>query len=159
MGDGNVIVILNVPDLIRSAHLLFPERSPLDLRPKAAAKASATILVVDDSVTTRTLEKNILQTAGYKALVATSAEEAMSILAEKEVDLVVTDVQMPGENGFALTRRIRRDEKMRRLPVILVTSLESDADRARGIEAGADAYIVKRGFDQANLMETIRQLV
>ncbi|MFH0962628.1 MAG: hybrid sensor histidine kinase/response regulator [Planctomycetota bacterium] len=158
MGDGSVIAILNVPDLIRSAHVLFPERIPIDLRSKAA-KTSPTVLVVDDSVTTRTLEKNIMLTAGYKVLIATSAEEAVSILSEKEVDLVVSDVQMPGEDGFALTRRIRREEKWRRLPVILVTSLESDADKTRGIEAGADAYIVKRSFDQANLLETVRQLV
>jgi two-component system chemotaxis sensor kinase CheA len=115
---------------------------------------------VDDSITTRTLEKNILEAAGYTVRLATDGQEALSDIASEGVpDLIVTDVAMPRMNGFELTRRIKEDEHMGTTPVILVTSLDSDEDKARGIEVGADAYIVKSGFDQDNLLETIEQLI
>ena len=159
MGDGSVVLILNVPDLIRTVHSRHPETMLMEQRRRERSNRKCRLLVVDDSVTTRTLEKNILRTAGYDVTVASDAEEAWERLSEGDFDLVITDVRMPGEDGFSLTRRIRCRERTRNLPVIVLTSLESDADRARGIEVGADAYIVKRGFDQQMLLKTVQQLV
>jgi two-component system chemotaxis sensor kinase CheA len=163
MGSGDVVLILNAADLIKLA-LRDKRRSILDIPaiavPTKVARAQQSILIVDDSITTRTLEKNILEAAGYSIQLATDGQEALTAIAAGEVpDLVVSDVAMPRVNGFELTRRIKEDPRTAAVPVILVTSLDSAADKARGIEAGADAYITKGTFDQSNLLETIEQLI
>lgn len=119
-----------------------------------------TILVVDDSITTRTLEKNILEAQGYQVRLATNGEEALGLLVTEAhlPDVIVTDVSMPRLDGFDLTRRVKLDTRTKDIPIILVTSRDSAADKARGIEVGADAYIVKNRFDQGNLLEMIEQL-
>jgi two-component system chemotaxis sensor kinase CheA len=137
------------------------------LRPPALTKAKPdearqgkTILVVDDSITTRTLEKNIMEAAGYQVKLATNGEEALAVLAANGLpDLIVSDVNMPRLDGFELTSRIKQDKRYADIPLILVTSLDSPADKARGIEVGADAYIVKSNFDQGNLLEIVEQLI
>ncbi|HEY6000303.1 MAG TPA: hybrid sensor histidine kinase/response regulator, partial [bacterium] len=159
LGDGGVALILNVFDLVKAS-----QKSRglwLDERRRAAAAGGRVprILVVDDSVTTRLLEQGILESSGYEVTVAVDGVDALARLAERPVDLVVSDVEMPRLNGFELTRRLRAEAAHRELPVILVTSLSTDADRQAGIEAGADAYIVKGAFDQGNLLATIRQLL
>jgi two-component system chemotaxis sensor kinase CheA len=118
------------------------------------------VLVVDDSITTRTLEKNILEAAGYIVQLATDGQEALGAIAAEGVpDLIVTDVVMPRLDGFGLTQRLKEDPRTADIPVILVTSLDSAEDKSRGIEVGADAYITKSTFDQNNLLETIEQLI
>jgi len=159
MGDGRVVIILNVGDLIRSAQ---PSASQVVLHQRRArSRRSDTprVLVVDDSPTTRTLEKNILATAGYDVQVARDVPEAVEILEAGGIDLIVSDVEMPGENGYELTARVRADERLARTPVILVSFRDTDADRRRGIDAGADAYIAKSSFNQENLLATVKQLV
>jgi two-component system chemotaxis sensor kinase CheA len=163
MGDGKVVLILNMADLIKLA-MRGERRSVLDtmvgMMPSKARHTQRHILVVDDSITTRTLEKNILQAAGYAVQLATDGQEALSAIASKVMpDLIVSDVAMPRMNGFELTRRIKENGRAAEVPVILVTSLDSPEDKARGIEVGADAYIVKGGFDQDKLLETIKQLI
>ncbi len=163
MGSGDVLLVLNVADLIKLAWR--EERQPIFSKaeaqePAAQARAKNNILVVDDSITTRTLEKNILEAAGYNVRLALDGQEAFNVLMTNELpDLVISDVQMPRMDGFALTARIKKEERTAQLPVILVTSLESSEDKAKGVEAGADAYIVKRSFDQNNLLETIAQFI
>ena len=97
--------------------------------------------------------------AGYKVVTATDGVEALRLLTDQRVDLVVSDVQMPNMDGIALTRHLRGNQDFKDLPMILVTSLESREDRERGLIAGANAYIFKRGFDQAELLKTVQQLV
>jgi two-component system chemotaxis sensor kinase CheA len=161
LGTGQVIMTLNPSDLIKSARSL--EGKPTISTQVSGARVKEiqrpTILVVDDSSTTRTLEKNVLETSGYKVKVATNGMEAMSILQSDSCDLVVTDVLMPGMDGFELTVAVKEDPGLKHIPVILVTSLESREDKERGIEVGADAYITKSTFDQANLLQTIEQLI
>ncbi|MBN1875942.1 MAG: hybrid sensor histidine kinase/response regulator [Anaerolineae bacterium] len=187
MGDGDVVLVLNAADLIKltlqglraNRSLAIPVRSDRSLAESGDEvedidmmgalhpgssnlfdPSERLILVVDDSVTTRTLEKNVLEAAGYKVQVAINGEEAWSLIATGDVpDLVLSDVVMPRLDGFGLTERIKRDQRTAKVPVILVTSLDSPEDKARGIEVGADAYIVKSRFDQNNLLETIAQLV
>jgi two-component system, chemotaxis family, sensor kinase CheA len=116
------------------------------------------VLVADDSITTRTLVQSVLEAAGYDVTTAVDGEDAWRKLEQEGVELLVADVEMPRMDGFALCRRIRGSARFAELPIVLVTGLASDADRARGLEAGADAYIVKSNFDQATLLEVVRQL-
>jgi two-component system chemotaxis sensor kinase CheA len=115
------------------------------------------VLIADDSLTTRTLERYILEAAGYEVELAGDGEEALAILLQRSCDVLVSDVEMPGLDGIGLTAHVRSDPKLADLPVILVTSLDSPADRERGLQAGADAYIVKSSFDQDQLLRTIRE--
>jgi two-component system chemotaxis sensor kinase CheA len=159
MGDGKPVVVLNAADLIRAAKGIHKQTFFTNQEEVAEEKAKTRILVVDDSITTRTLEKSILETAGYEVVTATDGLQALGCLKEQPVELVVSDVEMPNMDGIALTRKLREDEMYAYLPIILVTSLESQADRERGMVAGANAYIVKRGFDQRELLKTVEQLV
>jgi two-component system chemotaxis sensor kinase CheA len=117
------------------------------------------ILIVEDSITSRMLLKNILESAGYTVTTSVDGADAWSTLKTREFDLVVSDIEMPRMNGFELTTSIRADEKLSDLPVVLVTSLGSREDRERGIDAGANAYIVKGSFDQNNLLDIVERLV
>ena len=114
---------------------------------------------MEDSITSRTLIKNILEMAGYRATTAVDGVDAFTQVRSGEFDMVVSDVDMPRMSGFELTAKIRADKKLGELPVVLVTALESREDRERGIEVGANAYIVKSSFDQSNLLEVIRRLI
>lgn len=116
-------------------------------------------MVVEDSITTRTLLRNILEAADYDVVTAVDGVDALTRLKGAEFDIVVSDVDMPRMNGFDLTARIRGDKKLTDLPVVLVTALGSREDRERGIDVGANAYIVKSSFDQSNLLEVIRRLI
>jgi two-component system chemotaxis sensor kinase CheA len=163
MGSGDVLLVLNVADVIKLAwreerQPIFSKAEPEEVVTQTRTKNK--ILVVDDSITTRTLEKNILEAAGYSVRLALDGQEAFNLLMTSELpDLVISDVQMPRMDGLALTARIKNEERTAQLPVILVTSLESSEDKAKGVDAGADAYIVKRSFDQNNLLETIAQFI
>jgi len=117
------------------------------------------ILVVDDSITTRTLEKSILEAHGFEVRLCVDGEDALNHLRIQSVDLVVSDVEMPRVDGFELLRRIKADRRLVDTPVILVTSRDDPVDRRRGLELGAGAYIVKQRFDQQDLLTAIRQML
>jgi two-component system, chemotaxis family, sensor kinase CheA len=117
------------------------------------------VLVVEDSITTRTLEQSILEAAGYEVATAVDGVDGLRWLQERPCDLVVADVDMPRMDGLALCRAVRASPQLKALPFVLVTARESAEDRARGLEAGADAYLGKSSFDQQGLLETIRQLI
>jgi two-component system chemotaxis sensor kinase CheA len=119
----------------------------------------STILVVDDSITTRTLERSILEAHGYQVRVAVDGLEALEQLRANPADLVIADVQMPRMDGFALVAEIKKDSRLARIPVIIVSSLERREEQERGLALGADAYIVKRKFDQQELLDAIRQIL
>ncbi|MEW6608607.1 MAG: hybrid sensor histidine kinase/response regulator [bacterium] len=154
-GDGEVILILDVFDIMKSA-----KKTHIEVKVTAKQKISTpTILVVDDSLTTRELEKNILESVGYNVEMAIDGLQALGKIKQKRYDLVITDITMPGMNGFELTAAIKKDEKCKDIPVIMVTSEEKDEDRKRGIEVGAHAYIIKSGFDQKGLLDIIERMV
>jgi two-component system chemotaxis sensor kinase CheA len=161
LGTGEPVIILNPADLVRSAKGVGGRIRSINGRQQGASAevTPAHILVVDDSITTRTLEKNILEVAGYQVTTATDGVEALKRLHDDHIDVIVADVQMPHMDGVTFTRQVRESTEYSQLPVILVTSLESREDRERGMLAGADAYIVKRGFDQAELLATIAQFL
>lgn len=127
---------------------------------KAVAREKALeVLVVDDSLTTRTLEKSILEAHGYKVAIAVDGVEALEYLRSAPVGLVISDVQMPRLDGFGLLEEMKKDPRLAKIPVIIVSSVESREDQARGMTLGADAYIIKRKFEQRQLLETIRQIL
>src|SRR5262249_53728327 len=121
--------------------------------------AKKRMILAEDSITTRTLMKTILEAAGYEITAAADGDVAWQTLQEQGADLVVADVDMPRLDGFALTESVRGSSRFRELPVVLVTARDSERAKARGIEVGADAYLVKSAFDQKNLLETIGQLL
>lgn len=161
LADGSVAPILDAVDLLRAA--LMADYAVSLPAGNTTPSHPPTILVVDDSITTRTLEKNILEAAGYRVVLATDGQEALERLHNLQdqggCQLVLSDIDMPRLNGFDLTHQIRTDPAFRHLPIVLVTSLDSQVDRERGLAAGADAYIVKRAFDQQVLLETIARLL
>jgi two-component system chemotaxis sensor kinase CheA len=156
LGSGRVAMILSSSDLITSVERA---QGAIPTAIRATEATPATILVAEDSITTRTLEKSILEAAGYRVSVAGDGLAAWSLLQANGCDLLLADVEMPEMDGFELTAKVRADQRLRDLPVVLVTSRDSREDRERGIRAGADAYIVKGAFDQARLLDTIRQLI
>jgi two-component system chemotaxis sensor kinase CheA len=161
LGTGEVVPVLNVADLIKSAVRLSDSAPLAGFVPESERSAESerlSILVVEDSITSRTLIRNILEFAGYRVTTAVDGIDAMTVLRTDTFDLVVSDVEMPRMNGFDLTARIRADNKLADLPVILVTALESREDKERGIDVGANAYIVKSSFDQSNLLDVIKRV-
>src|SRR5262249_6755984 len=157
LGTGDVCMVLNPPDLLRTAQRRFLPVSAPSAEPEPERKK--VILLAEDSITTRTQEKRILEGAGYEVVTAVDGAEAYSKLSARAFDALVSDVQMPNMDGFDLTARIRQDARYSELPVILVTALASEEDRKRGIEVGANAYITKSGFDQKTLLDTLGRLV
>ncbi|MBF0125501.1 MAG: response regulator, partial [Magnetococcales bacterium] len=164
LGSGEICAVLNVADLLISAR----ERRRHDTNRTAPIAAAATVsqtqakprvLLVEDSITTRTQEKRILEAAGYEVLVAVDGLDAWHKLALHSVDAVVSDVQMPNLDGLDLTAKIRQHQAWQHLPVLLVTSLASDADMRRGLEVGASAYITKPTFEQKVFLDTLRRLL
>jgi two-component system chemotaxis sensor kinase CheA len=154
---GEAALILSGPDLVRSALAKRGARAS-SFRPEAAPeRKKKRILLVEDSMTTRALEKSILEFAGYEVLSAVDGAEAWRLLEEQTVDLIVSDVEMPNMDGYALTEAVRASPRLRDLPIILVTSRSTDEDKARGAQAGADAYLVKSAFDQASLVRAVEQ--
>lgn len=155
-GSGEVIMVLNPSDLVDTG--LRSSFAPLQVGQQEPAP-NKRVLVVDDSITTRTLEKSILEHAGYSVTAAVDGKQAWQLVQEQPFDLVVTDVEMPQMNGFELTELIKQSDRYNRVPVIIVTSLMKEADRMRGIEVGADAYIVKGQFETRVLLDVVEQLI
>ena len=154
LGSGDVALILRPADLVRSVRDGLVAQPP----PEAPPTGPPLVLVVDDAITTRAMERSLLEAAGYRVLVAADGVDAWTALQEHPVDLVVSDIDMPRMDGFDLTSRIRADPALAGLPVVLVTALESREDKERGIRLGANAYVVKSSFEESNLLEIIRRL-
>ncbi len=157
LGTGSLVLILRPADLLRTA--VSTRVSHLPPEGAAQRERAPVVLVVDDSITTRTMEKNLLESAGYTVKTAVDGLEAWALLQSEACDLVVSDVDMPRMDGFELTTRIRDDATLRDLPVILVTAMESREYRERGVLAGANAYVIKSSFEESNLLEIIQRLV
>ncbi|RME50649.1 MAG: hybrid sensor histidine kinase/response regulator, partial [Caldilineae bacterium] len=164
LGDGQAVPILHPADLLKSAVEVTTTTTPSyagapESAPETAERPPASILVVEDSITSRTLLTNVLEAAGYRVKTAVDGVDAYTTLKTEPFDLIVSDIQMPRMDGFELTAKVRADPQLGHLPVVLVTSLSAPEDRERGIEVGADAYIMKSSFDQANLLEIVKRLI
>lgn len=156
--DGTVAAMLDATALWEKAKSAGAAAA-VPAAERAVATKRAKILVVDDSITSRSLERTILEANGYQVELAVDGLEALERLQTDIPDLVITDVAMPRLTGFQLLERIKNDDALKNIPVILITSLESREDQERGLSLGADAYIVKRKFDQRELLSVIRQIL
>lgn len=157
--EGTVFVVLNPAGL---AACCTPSAAAAAPRIQAQAPAQAVahgILVVDDSITSRSLERSILEAHGYRVRVAVDGLEALELLHAEKADLIITDIQMPRLDGFGLVEALKADSGLKDIPVIIVSSLERAEDQQRGLTLGADAYVVKRKFDQTELLDAIRQMI
>jgi two-component system chemotaxis sensor kinase CheA len=157
LDSGEICMVLNPQDLLGSLRKgAAPAAAPAHVEAPTRKK---TVLLAEDSITTRTQEARILENAGYAVVTAADGIEAWNKLAARAFDAVVTDVTMPNLDGLGLTQRIRREPRYAELPIILVTSLASDEDQRRGLEAGANAYITKPAFDQQLLLDCLQRLI
>ncbi len=161
LGEGYPVVILDPIDLIKNVKLNNYSTAKTESKRNDTLKSKQEILIVDDSLTTRMMEKTILESAGYSVDMAVSGEEALIKIMSGEIEytLFIVDVQMPGINGFELTSRLKSQEEYSEIPVIIVSSLSTPDMKQQGIDSGAQAYIVKGEFDQNILLETINSLI
>ncbi len=163
LGSGKIVPVLNISDLLKSALKETMKETTSNIRPKVTEKKAEeeknSVLVIEDSITSRMLLKNILETAGYQVATAIDGVDGFTKLKKGNFNAVVSDIDMPRMNGFDLTAKIRSDKTLSEMPIVLVTALSKREDRERGIEVGANAYIVKSSFDQSNLLEVLGRLV
>jgi CheY-like chemotaxis protein len=172
-GDGSVLLVLDVREVaVRQlnagpAPVLAPPApasrvADLGGRDRGGENSAAQrpkVLVVEDSVGVRELQRVILEGAGYDVVTAVDGLDGAGRLAGVPVDLVLSDVEMPGMDGFTLTRTIRRTRGWEDVPVVIMTSRGDEADQRAGLDAGASAYLLKSEFNQAELIDTVRRLV
>ncbi|GBE37179.1 alkaline phosphatase synthesis transcriptional regulatory protein PhoP [bacterium BMS3Bbin07] len=116
----------------------------------------ARILVAEDSITDLQFIKNALKETGYEILTASNGDEAEQKVRSEVVDLIILDVVMPKKNGFQVCRSLKRDEKYRHIPIILITSKTQDSDRFWGLKQGADEYVTKP-FEPTDLLEAVKK--
>jgi two-component system chemotaxis sensor kinase CheA len=155
LGDGRIALLLDPAELVRPRK---GRQSPTT--PAASQPPMPKVLVVEDSFTVRELQRSILESAGYPVDTACNGRDALQHLsADGGIGLVLSDVEMPEMSGIELTESIRAMPDRSNLPVVIVTSRAAEEDRRRGIEAGADAYMVKNDFDQQELLGTIERLI
>ncbi|MBU3538685.1 response regulator [Polynucleobacter sp. UK-Gri1-W3] len=160
LDSGLVCAVLNANDLAKSVRQTHRKAAVTgELKPAVDAVSKKSILLVEDSIVTRIQEKRILEAAGYEVISAVDGVNAWNILASRAFDAIVSDIMMPNMDGLELTAKIRANKKFSDTPIILVTSLASENDRRKGLEAGADAYISKSDFDQAVLLHSIKRLI
>ncbi|QWR76572.1 hybrid sensor histidine kinase/response regulator [Candidatus Magnetomonas plexicatena] len=157
LGSGEVCMVLNPHDILKT--IKSGGYSSTSLQQAEALSQQHSILMAEDSITTRTQMKRILEGAGYEVTACVDGLDALNKLKTADFDAVVSDVQMPNMDGLTLTENIRMDTKYRELPVILVTTMSSDEDMKRGIEVGANAYITKPAFDKQVFLETLKRLI
>jgi CheY-like chemotaxis protein/chemotaxis signal transduction protein len=158
LGDGRVALLLDPAALTRATPRVAKPRAGASVA--AVARLAPKVLVVEDSYTVRELQRSILEAAGYRVETASNGEDGLDrVASDDEIALVITDLEMPEMDGLELTRAIRARSEHSSLPVVVVTSLGDEEDRRRGVEAGANAYIVKQAFDQQALLDIVERLV
>lgn len=158
--NGKVALVANIGSLVNGAAIDSSSSSGWAFNVQdSGSSVKKRIIVADDSITTRTLEQSVLESSGYEVRTAVDGVEAWQMLQEFGADLIVSDVEMPRMDGFSLCLAVKASVKFREIPLVLVTALENESDKERGAEVGADAYLTKSSFDQAELLDTIRQLL
>ncbi len=155
LGDGRVALVIDPIELIQDG--LTSDR-PAPFTP-ISTKKPCRVLLVEDSVTSRTLLQLMLEHEGCEVMTAIDGIEAFAMFKEHEIDMVVSDVDMPRMSGFTLTEKIRADPRLAKIPVVLVTSLDSPEDETHGYAVGADAYVIKSGFEKGEFLNMIRRLI
>ncbi len=152
LANGSAVFVLSAQSLMQLAEAL-PEQAPV-ARPRAG-----TVLVADDSITTRSLLRSVLEVGGYDVRTASDGDEALRVLANEAVSLIVSDVRMPRLDGLSLVSRLRADPRTAGIPVVLFSSSDSEEDRRIGLAAGANAYLTKGAFERGQLIDVVKDLL
>lgn len=156
-GDSALVSILHAPTLIDMARSMTGDARPDTTQ--SELQGGLRVLVVDDSLNTREIEKDLLEAHGYQITLAEDGVDGLQKARHQRFDAILTDVEMPNMDGFTLTAALRAEQRYQHTPIIIITSREKEEDKRRGIEVGADAYIVKGSFDQNNLLDTLKNLL
>lgn len=156
--DGSVAVMLSSDRILHRLDSGVVVGQPV-FQAVTEDRPKTRVLVVDDSVTTRSMERSLLEAHGFDVTVAVDGAEAWDAIRRNPPQLVISDVNMPHMDGFQLLERVKSEGATKHIPVILVTSLESREEQEKGLLLGADAYIVKRKFDQRELLQVVRQII
>jgi two-component system sensor histidine kinase and response regulator WspE len=162
MNDGSLVLILDVSDLMRSLNRLLQTTRPAkvgEVRLQQQHRDTKRVLVVDDSITVRELERKLLQNHGYIVDVAVDGVEGWNALRASPYDLVISDIDMPRMNGIDLIKQIKRHSRFQSIPVIVVSYRDREEDRIQGLEAGADYYLTKSSFHDDTLIRAVTDLV
>ena len=155
LGSGMPLCVLDGEHIVRSAH----DRGTRGAVVHAQSTVKRSLLIADDSLTTRTLLRNIMLSAGYDVETAVDGVDAWNKAQQRKFDCIMSDIEMPNMNGWEFCARVKRDGRLAETPLVLITSLSKDEERRRGLELGADAYIVKGLFNETQLLETVERLV
>jgi chemotaxis protein histidine kinase CheA len=155
-GRSALVSVLQTPILLEMARQARVDSVTPE---EGAPRERSRVLVVDDSLNTREIERDVLEAHGYQVTLAEDGRDGLHKALGGAFDVVLTDVEMPQMDGFALTAALRQDERYRHVPIIIITSRQKEEDKRRGIEVGADAYIVKGDFDQGGLIATLKSLL
>jgi two-component system sensor histidine kinase and response regulator WspE len=164
MLDGSPVLIFDVEDLVHSINKLLSNRrlrkvDAADHEAPALAKQRRRVLVVDDSITVREMERKLLENRGYQVELAVDGMDGWGAVNNNRYDLVVSDVDMPRLNGIEFIKRMRGHEDLRKLPVIIVSYKDSEQHRLMGLEAGANAYLTKTSFEDDSFLEAVMDLI
>jgi two-component system, chemotaxis family, sensor histidine kinase and response regulator WspE len=173
MEDGGLVLIVDVSDLVQSMntlltsnHLLSASQPSTDTHPaqsnpnvSTAPRQLKRVLVVDDSITVREMERKLLQNRGYRVEVAVDGMEGWNAVRAQPYDLVISDIDMPRMNGIELIQQIKQHPRLKSIPVIVVSYRDREEDRLQGLEAGADYYLTKSSFHDDTLIEAVRDLI
>ncbi|TXT41177.1 MAG: two-component system chemotaxis family sensor kinase CheA [Comamonadaceae bacterium] len=157
-GKNELVGVLHAPALLDKARKVRNKTMLAETSTDVASRYY-NVLVVDDSLNTREIEKDVLEAHGYRVTLAEDGLDGLRKAMEGDFDAVLTDVEMPGLDGFSLTARLRQEDKYRTTPIVIITSREKEEDKQRGVQVGADAYIVKGDFDQNSLVDTLHALL
>ncbi|MDF3936395.1 hybrid sensor histidine kinase/response regulator [Pseudomonas citronellolis] len=161
LDDGTPVLILDVEDMLRSVDKLLASGrlERIDGSARQGAAQRKRVLVVDDSLTVRELERKLLLGRGYEVAVAVDGMDGWNALRAERFDLVITDIDMPRMDGIELVGLIRRDPRLRSLPVMVVSYKDREEDRRRGLDAGADYYLAKASFHDEALLDAVADLI
>jgi two-component system sensor histidine kinase and response regulator WspE len=160
MEDGSPVLIVDAEDLMRSMDKLASGGRLATVPHGSAVSAKRKrVLVVDDSLTVRELERKLLATRGYDVAVAVDGMDGWNVLRSEPFDLVITDIDMPRMDGIELVTLIKREARLRDLPVMVVSYKDREQDRQRGLQAGADYYLAKGSFHDAALLDAVHDLI
>ena len=158
LGTGELALIVDVARLFATAQSRAGRIQSGLTTDKVERGKTLRILLAEDQITTRLLEKSILEAAGFEVEAVEDGLAALQKVTEQPFDLIITDIQMPRMDGLTLTEKLKNDDRFSHIPVMIMTSLENESDRRRGLEVGADAYMLKKSFDQQSLIDTIHRL-
>ncbi len=159
MGDGSLVLIVDVSDLVRSLDNLLKTGQLALVGEAAHRRDHKQVLVVDDSITVREMERKLLQNRGYSVDVAVDGMEGWNAIRSHPYDLVISDIDMPRMNGIELLKQIKSHPRHKSIPVIVVSYRDREEDRIQGLEAGADYYLTKSSFHDDTLIEAVVDLI